>query len=72
MFSCQNKSRTQYQFWHFSMSKKAQLPAIITERPILLTKSKINLPGCKFAKYFHYKRAVKSRTRSLSRPRPRI
>ena len=53
MLSCQNKSRTQ-QFWHFSISKKAQLPAIrITERPILLTKSKINLPGCKFAKYFH-------------------
>ena len=52
MLSCQNKSRTQ-QFWHFSISKKAQLLAIrITERPILLTKSKINLPGCKFAKYF--------------------
>ena len=32
--------------WHFSISKKAQLPAIgITEQPILLTKSKINRPG---------------------------
>ena len=39
--------------WHFLVSKKAQLPAIrITEQPILLTKSLINLPGCKSSKYF--------------------
>ena len=53
MLSCHNKSRTRQQFWHFSISKKAQLPAIrITEQPIQQTKSKINCPGCKFSKYF--------------------
>ena len=37
----------------FFDSKKAQLPAIIiTEEPILLTKSKINRPAYKFSKYF--------------------
>ena len=52
MSSCQNKSTTQLQFWHFSISKKAQLPAIrILEQPILLTKSKINCTGYKFSKY---------------------
>ena len=46
MSSCQNKSTTRQQFWHFSISKKAQVTAIrITEKPILLTKSKINLNG---------------------------
>ena len=46
ILSCQNKSRTQQQFWHFSISKKAQLPATsITEQPILLTKRTINCPG---------------------------
>ena len=40
MFSCQNKSITRQQFWHLSISKKAELPAIIiTEQPLLLTKS---------------------------------
>ena len=53
MLSCQNKSRTWYQFWHFSISKKAQLPATrITEQPVLLTKSKINRPCYKFSTYF--------------------
>ena len=53
MLSCQNKSRTRMQFWHFSISKKTQLPAIrITEQPILLTKGKIDHPGYKFSKYF--------------------
>ena len=34
----QNKSRRRLQFWHFSISKKAQLPAMrITEQPTLLT-----------------------------------
>ena len=71
MLSRQNKSRIREQFWHLSISKKAQLPAIrITEQPIQLTKNKINCPGYKFSKYFRYMRAVKSRTRS--RPRPRI
>ena len=28
MLSCQNKSRTREQFWHFSIGKKDQLPAI--------------------------------------------
>ena len=37
---------------------------------MLLTKNEINRPGCKFSKYFRWKRAVKSRTHS--RPRPRI
>ena len=65
MLSCQNKARTRWQFWHFSSSKKARLPAIrITEQPILLTRSKINRPGYKFTKYFRQKRAVKSCTRS--------
>ena len=33
------------QFWHFSVSKKAQLLAVrMTEQPILLTKRKINRP----------------------------
>ena len=42
MSSCQNKSTTPLQFWHFSVSKKVQVTAIrITEQPILLTKSKI-------------------------------
>ena len=46
MFSCQNK------FWHFSLSKRAQLPAIrITEQPILLTKSKVNRPRYKFSNF---------------------
>ena len=37
------------QFWHFSISKKAQLPAKgITEQPLLLTKSKIKRLGHKF------------------------
>ena len=60
------------QFWHFSISKKAQLLAIrITEQPLLLTKRKINRLGYnyKFLKYFRQKRAVKQRTRSLPRPR---
>ena len=49
MLSCQNKTRTRYQFCHFSIIKKAQLPAIrITKQPILLKKSRINRPGCKF------------------------
>ena len=46
MLSCQNKSRLLWQFWHFWISEKAQLPAIrITEQPRLLTKRKINDPG---------------------------
>ena len=46
MLSCQNKARRRKRFWHFLISKKAQLPTIrITEQPILLTKSKINRPG---------------------------
>ena len=50
MSSNQNKSTTRQQFWHFLMSKKAQLPAIrITEKPILPTKSKIKRTGYKFA-----------------------
>ena len=53
MLSCQNKSRTRQQFWHFSISKKAQLPAIRrTEQPILLTNRELNCPGYKFSKYF--------------------
>ena len=49
----QNKSRTQSQFWHFLISKKAQVPTMrITEQPILLTKCKINRQRCKFSKYF--------------------
>ena len=49
MLSKQNKSTTRLQFWHFLMSKKAQLPAIrITEEPILLTKTKIKRTGYKF------------------------
>ena len=56
--------------WHFSISKKAQRPAIrITEQPILLTKSKINYLGYNFSQYFHQKKAVKSRTCSCPRPR---
>ena len=48
MSSCQNMSTTRKQFWHFSISKKAQVTAIrITEQPILLTKSKINRTGYK-------------------------
>ena len=36
--------RTWQQLWHFSISKKVQLPEIrITEQPILPTKSKINI-----------------------------
>ena len=43
----------------------------ITEQPTLVTKSKINRPYYyESSKYFRYKRAVRSRTRS--RPRPRI
>ena len=46
MLSCHNKSTTREQFWHFSIRKKAQLPAVrITEQPTLLTKSMINRPG---------------------------
>ena len=53
MLPCQNKSRTRQQFWHFAISKKAQLSAIgIPEQPILLTNSKINRPGYKCSKYF--------------------
>ena len=53
MSSCQNESTTRWQFWHFSISKKAKLPAIrITEQPTLLTKSKIDRTGYKFSKYF--------------------
>ena len=53
MLPCQNKSRTGWQFWHFSISNKSQLPAIrITEQPILLAKSKINHPGYKFLSIF--------------------
>ena len=71
MLSCENKSRSRYQFWHFSISEKAQLPAIgITKQPVLLTKSKINRPGYKCSKCFRLNREVKSCTRS--RPRPRI
>ena len=70
MLSCQNKSRTRQQFWHFLISKKAQLPAMrIAEQPILLTKSKMDRPDYKFSKYFRKKRAVKSCTRSRLRPR---
>jgi len=48
--SCQDKSRTWYQFWHFSISKKVQLPAIkINEQPIQLSKSKINHLGYNFS-----------------------
>ena len=71
MSSNQNKSTARKQFWHFLMSKKAQLPAMrITEQPLLLTKSKIKRTGDKFPWYFCYKRAVKTRTRC--RPRRRI
>ena len=53
MLSCQNKARKRKPLWCFSISKKAQLPAMgITEQPILLTKSKINRPGYKFSSYF--------------------
>ena len=55
MLSCQNKSRTQLQFWHFLISKKVQVPTMrINEQPILLTKCKINnyCQRCKFSKYF--------------------
>ena len=41
------------QFWHSSISKRVQLPAIrITEQPILLTEREINRPGYKFSNYF--------------------
>ena len=54
----------------FFIGKKAPLPAIrITEHPILLTNSKINRPSNKFAKYFHQKKAVKSRTHYCPHPR---
>ena len=53
MSSCRNKSTTRWQFWHFSIRKKAQVAAIrITEQPVLVTKSKINHPGYKSSKYF--------------------
>ena len=53
MLSCLNNSRTRQQFWHFSIRKKAQLPAIrITAQSILLTKSTINHPGYKFLSIF--------------------
>ena len=53
MLSCQNKSRTRSQFWHFSISKKAHVPTMrINEQPILQTKCKINRQRCKFSKYF--------------------
>ena len=52
MSSCQNKSTTRQQLWHFSISKKGQVTAIrITEQSILLTISKINRTGYKFSKY---------------------
>ena len=72
MLWCQNNSRTRSKFWYFSISKKARLPATITEQSILVTKSKINRPSYKFSKYFRYKRALKSPTPSRSRPRPGI
>ena len=47
------QERCSSRFWHFSNSKRAQLPAIrVTERPILLINGKINRPGYKFSKYF--------------------
>ena len=50
MLQCQNKTGTQCQFWHFSINKTAQLPAIrIPEQPILLTRSKINRTGYKYS-----------------------
>ena len=40
--------------WHFSIEKKAQLPAIrITEQPILLTRRKINNYYCLCYKIFN-------------------
>ena len=56
LLSCQNKSKTRLkQFWHFLISKKAQLPAVrITEQPILLTKSRINRLAYKFSQYFFF------------------
>ena len=37
------QERCSCRFWHFSYSKRAQLPAIrITEQPILLINGKIN------------------------------
>ena len=55
---------------HFLLNKKAQLPAIrITEQPILLTKSKINIIcAIDFLSIFAENRQLKSCTR----PRPRI
>ena len=53
MLSSQNKSRTRQKFCHFSICKRAQLPATrITEQPTLRTKSKINRLCYKFFKYF--------------------
>ena len=53
MSLCQNKSTTRWQFGHFSISKKVQLPAIrITEQPTLRKKSKINRPDDTFCKIF--------------------
>ena len=57
MMSCQNKLRTQQEFWHFLISKKAVISVptigiiVIIEQPILLTKSNINRPSYKFSKY---------------------
>ena len=45
--------KNQKLFWHFSISKKAHLPAIrITEQPVALTKSKINFLGYKLSIFF--------------------
>ena len=53
MLSCLNKSRPLQRFWHFSISEKAQLPAIrIFEKPMLLTKRKINGLGKNFLSSF--------------------
>ena len=50
LLSCQNMSIPLSQFWHFSISKEVQSPAIRkTEQPILLTKSEIRRPVYKFS-----------------------
>ena len=43
MLSCQNKSRKQQQFWHFLISKKAQLPAIRILLSNLYCKQRVSL-----------------------------
>ena len=61
MLWCQNTSRKRHQFWHFWISEKAQLPPTIRiEQSILLTRSRINSPGCKFSKYLCLKRGQSS------------